>query len=43
VIDTGRESPDDIREPGQEDPLRSGRYTVRPRSVVVLLKPRGMP
>ncbi len=39
-VDTGRESPDDIREPGQEARLTSARYTVGPRSVVVLLRPR---
>jgi isoamylase len=40
VIDTARDSPDDIREAGQEVPLTSTRYTVGPRSVVVLLHPR---
>jgi glycogen operon protein len=39
VVDTARESPDDIREPGREDSVTSGRYTVGPRSVVVLLGP----
>lgn len=36
VIDTGRESPDDLREPGTEVPVRSRAYVVAPRSVVVL-------
>lgn len=40
VVDTGRESPDDIREPGQEVLQSSARYTVAPRSVVVLVRPR---
>jgi glycogen operon protein len=39
VVDTGRESPDDIREPGQEVPQTSACYTVGPRSVVVLMRP----
>ncbi len=41
VVDTGRESPDDIREPGQEVPQTSARYTVGPRSVAVLVRPLG--
>jgi isoamylase len=40
VVDTGRESPDDIKEPGQEATLGSARYTASPRSVVVLVRPR---
>jgi glycogen operon protein len=40
VVDTGRESPDDIREPAQEAALASARYAVLPRSVVVLVRPR---
>jgi glycogen operon protein len=40
VVDTGLESPDDIREPGQEAQLVSARYTVASRSVVVLLQRR---
>jgi len=38
VIDTARESPHDIREQGQEMPLHSLSYSVKARSVVVLLK-----
>ena len=38
VIDTGRESPDDLREPGMEVPVRSRSYVVAPRSVVVLMR-----
>lgn len=40
VVDTRAESPDDIREPGQEVPQTSPRYTVGPRAVVVLLRQR---
>jgi glycogen operon protein len=40
VVDTAQDSPDDIREPGQGVPLTSARYTVGPRSVVVLVRPR---
>jgi len=40
VVDTGRESPDDIREPGQELALTSARYAAAPRSVAVLVRPR---
>jgi glycogen operon protein len=40
VIDSGRESPDDIREPGQEVPSKSRAYVVAARSVVVLLRRR---
>jgi isoamylase len=39
VVDTGLESPDDICEPGWGVPMASMRYTVGPRSVVVLLRP----
>ncbi|PCH59194.1 MAG: glycogen debranching enzyme [Gammaproteobacteria bacterium] len=38
VIDTARESPHDIAEPGQEMPLHGLSYNVKARSVVVLLK-----
>jgi glycogen operon protein len=38
VVDTGREGPDDIREPGQEVALTSPRYRTGPRSVVVLVR-----
>ncbi len=37
AIDTARQSPHDILEPGQEVPLQSLDYTVRARSVVVLI------
>ncbi len=37
VIDTGRESPDDLREPGTELPLAALTYVTTPRSVVVLV------
>ncbi len=38
AVDTGREPPQDIREPGREEPLaRQDRCLVRPRSLVVLL------
>jgi isoamylase len=40
AVDTGRASPDDIREPGRELPVRGMRYLVGPRSVVVLLRKR---
>jgi glycogen operon protein len=40
VVDTGRESPDDFREPGYEAPLASARYVVGPRSVAVLVRSR---
>jgi pullulanase/glycogen debranching enzyme len=43
AVDTGQESPDDIREPGRGRPLTSVRYTVRPRSVVVLVRPQSSP
>jgi glycogen operon protein len=38
VIDTARESPDDLREPGTEVALESLAYPVAPRSVVVLTR-----
>jgi glycogen operon protein len=40
AIDTGQESPGDIREPGRRVPLTAARYTAGPRSVVVLVRPR---
>ncbi len=40
VIDTSRVSPDDICEPGREAGIRSLRYCVKSRSVVVLIKNR---
>lgn len=40
VIDTSLASPEDFCEPGQEQALRSLTYRVRPRSIVVLLKPK---
>jgi glycogen operon protein len=40
VIDTGLESPDDIVDPGQEVRIRSLRYSVGPRSVVLLSRSR---
>jgi glycogen operon protein len=39
VIDTGLDSPEDFREPGAEVPLSSRTYVVKPRSVVVLIRP----
>lgn len=38
VVDTAREPPDDIVEPGSESPLTSARYVLGPRSVVVLVR-----
>jgi glycogen operon protein len=38
AVDTGRESPDDLCEPGREVPVRSRSYVVGPRSVVVLVR-----
>ncbi len=38
VVDTSRASPDDICEPGQEAGIRSLRYCVKSRSVVVLIR-----
>lgn len=40
VVDTVRESLDDIRAPGQEAALASARYAAPPRSVVVLVRLR---
>jgi isoamylase len=40
VVDTGRESPDDIREAEQEVVLTSARYAAVPRSGVVLVRLR---
>ena len=40
AVDTGRDSPDDIREAGQEVALTSAPYAAAPRSVVVLVRPR---
>ena len=39
-VDTGQESPGDICEPGREPLLKSARYTVNQRSIVVLVRPR---
>ena len=39
VVDTGRDSPDDICEPGREVQQTSARYSVGPRSTVVLVRP----
>ena len=38
VVETALASPDDFLEPGE--PLRVARYSVAPRSVVVLLRPK---
>ena len=40
VIDTSLPSPEDLREPGQEQALRSLTYRVGPRSIVVLMRQR---
>ena len=40
VVDTARKSPADICEPGDETPVMGPQYTVRARSIVVLLRPR---
>jgi isoamylase len=37
VVDTGRESPDDVREPGKEVALRSSSCKVKARSIVLLI------
>jgi glycogen operon protein len=37
AVDTGRETPQDIFEPGTEPLVRNQQYTVEPRSVVVLV------
>ena len=41
VVDTSRDSPNDIVEAGREPPLGAGTYDVGPRSIVVLLRNRG--
>jgi hypothetical protein len=41
IVDRGRESPDDFRERPRAAPLTSASYVVGPRSVVVLLRPKG--
>ena len=41
AVDTARRSPDDIAEPGHEPAVDSRHYTVRARSVVVLLRGKG--
>ncbi len=41
VVDTTRASPDDIREPGSEQPLGHASYQVGPRSIVVLVRNTG--
>jgi len=41
VVDTTRNSPDDIFEPGHEAPLSTASIRVGPRSIVVLLRNRG--
>ncbi|MFW6169506.1 MAG: glycogen debranching protein [Planctomycetota bacterium] len=38
VVDTGRRSPDDIREPGHEVPLTESQYALAARSVAVLIR-----
>ena len=43
VIDTARESPDDIREAGDERPLASSRCIVSGRSIVALVAPSRSP
>ena len=40
VIDTSRKSPDDFREPGKEAVIRSDHYSVKARSIVVLIRSR---
>jgi isoamylase len=42
VIDTGRDSPDDVCEPGAETPMGSLTYQVQPRSIVVLVGQDGV-
>jgi len=42
VVDTAQESPDDIRGPDRGVALTSARYTVGPRSVAVLVRPRSV-
>ena len=38
VLDTSRCSPQDILDPGNEEPIGTSRYRVKARSVVVLIK-----
>ena len=38
VIDTSRPGPQDILDPGNEEPIGTSRYRVKARSVVVLIK-----
>ena len=40
VVDTSLANPDDILECGREVTVATASYEVRPRSVVVLLRPR---
>jgi glycogen operon protein len=40
VIDTSRKSPADFCEPGKKTAIRSAKYVVKGRSVVVLVRPR---
>jgi len=41
IVDTGQDSPDDIREKDWGAPLTSLRYAAQARSVVVLVRPHG--
>jgi isoamylase len=41
VVDTHRDSPDDVVDPGEEQALATGSYLVGPRTIVVLLRNRG--
>ena len=41
AVDTARQSPQDICEPGQGTPVMGPNYTVRGRSIVVLIRDRG--
>jgi glycogen operon protein len=41
VVDTHRDSPDDVLDPGEEQALATGSYLVGPRTIVVLLRNRG--
>ena len=38
VVDTSRKNPDDIREAGKEAAIRSNKYLVKERSIVVLMR-----
>lgn len=40
VVDTGRKSPADFCEPGKKTALRSAKYVVKGRSIVVLIRHR---